>query len=199
MSSIHSIGSMNQLADAFDKAGLGSDFATKLRQYNLSMINDVLCGRAEITYKKHQIDCCKEPSSFEDYNVIRHETDLGIWEWDPNRVSLYYNQEWQKPVDENNFAMNLELANRRDVLNGNILDYLLKNPLLIPDSWKERETIFSGTAYENVYWKGKVCFRMLLWSHTDKKWMWNWLWMEQDRAVKAISYDGYEMAVALAS
>lgn len=48
MSSIHSIGSMNQLADALDIAGYTPDDVTRLRQSNLKGFKEVLYGKAKI-------------------------------------------------------------------------------------------------------------------------------------------------------
>lgn len=48
MSSVHSIGSMNQLADAFDAAGFSPEDVTKLRQADLAAILRVLRGTVKI-------------------------------------------------------------------------------------------------------------------------------------------------------
>lgn len=53
MSSNHSIGSMNQLADALDNAGFTSEDVTKLKQFgNLKAIKDLLYDRADIVMTK---------------------------------------------------------------------------------------------------------------------------------------------------
>lgn len=53
MSSNHSIGSMNQLADALDNAGFTSEDVTKLKQFgNLKAIKDLFYGRADIVMTK---------------------------------------------------------------------------------------------------------------------------------------------------
>jgi hypothetical protein len=51
MSTNFSIGAMNQLGDALEKAGFTADDLTKLKQFsNLKGVRDVLNGKAEITY-----------------------------------------------------------------------------------------------------------------------------------------------------
>lgn len=49
MSTLYSIGAMNQLGDALEKAGFSPDDVTKLKQYSkLEKVLDLLHGRAEI-------------------------------------------------------------------------------------------------------------------------------------------------------
>ena len=49
MSTMYSVGAMNQLGDALEKAGFSAEDVTKLKQYTeLGRVLDVLCGRAEI-------------------------------------------------------------------------------------------------------------------------------------------------------
>lgn len=48
MSSNHSVGAMNLLADALDNAGFSPDDITKLRQFNLKEIKELIYGRAEL-------------------------------------------------------------------------------------------------------------------------------------------------------
>lgn len=53
MSSNHSVGAMNQLADALDNAGFTSDDVTRLKQFNnLEGIKDLIYGRAELVMPK---------------------------------------------------------------------------------------------------------------------------------------------------
>lgn len=62
MSSLFSIGAMNQTADALENAGFTSEDLTKLRQFeNLPGIKDILYGKAEIKYPEHLINCDAQP------------------------------------------------------------------------------------------------------------------------------------------
>lgn len=56
----------------------------------------------------------------------------------------------------------------KPVLNANVLDYLLKNPHLIPNSWQGKWVFFWGTIYCDS--DGDLCVRCLCWG-----WDYSWL------------------------
>lgn len=66
MSSVYSIGSMNQLADALAAAGFSPDDVTKLRQADLATILQVLRGTARIVREFFKLACDKpfNPAEF---------------------------------------------------------------------------------------------------------------------------------------
>ena len=73
MSANHTIGAMNKLADALDKAGFGASDVTKLTQYEkLSSIRQLLDGNAEIVQLNHIIDGDADPFIPDGWNVVEH-------------------------------------------------------------------------------------------------------------------------------
>ena len=60
------------------------------------------------------------------------------------------------------------------VLNANILDYLLKNPKLIPESWKDKYVFFWGDVYRDSF--GNLYVRYLYWG--DDGWRWVYFWLD---------------------
>ena len=59
------------------------------------------------------------------------------------------------------------------ILNACVLDYLLKHPELIPDSWKGKFIFFWGTIYRHS--DGNLFVRYLLWSGDGGYWIYFWL------------------------
>ena len=85
------------------------------------------------------------------------------------------------------------LAGKKN-LDGALLDYLLKHPKLIPDSWKTDENgntryiFFWGTIYRDS--GGRLCVRCLCW--LGGEWGWGSLWLGG-------GWDGSGPAAVLAS
>ncbi|MDO8633009.1 MAG: hypothetical protein Q7K38_00455, partial [Candidatus Wildermuthbacteria bacterium] len=65
-----------------------------------------------------------------------------------------------------------ELAGK-PVMNANVLDYLLKNPHLIPDEWKGKYLFFWGTVYRGSV--GCLYVRYLCWRGV--RWGWDCRWL----------------------
>lgn len=146
----------------------------------LEQVRLVLLGQAEITVVKHIIDLSADPfipsALFED--VEHHEKGPADFEWDPAKARLHLskNQKGQNTIEGNNLRK--ELASESP-FNANLLDYLLKNPHLIPEEWKKDEagntryTYFWGTIYRDS--DGRLCVRCLCWSGTEWDWDCRWL------------------------
>lgn len=62
------------------------------------------------------------------------------------------------------------------VFNANLLDYLLKNPTLIPEDWKGKLLFFWGTIYRCP--DGNLCVRYLCWD--GRRWGWDYHWLDND-------------------
>jgi len=169
MSSNHSIGAMNQLADALDGAEFSPDYVTKLRQYkDLRKIKLLLDGCAELVQIKHLIDCDAQPFTPDGWTIEMH-CKGGVWEWNPEKISLYLSERQKdgKVINGNELRKDLE---NMQTLNANVLDYLLKNPQLIPEDWKGKAVFFWGTIYRDS--GGDLCVRCLDWDGSQ----WNWLY-----------------------
>ena len=66
-----------------------------------------------------------------------------------------------------------ELANK-DVLNANVLDYLLAHPELIPEEWKGKLIFFWGTIYRDS--DGRLYVRYLRWG--GSRWNSGYGWLD---------------------
>lgn len=73
-------------------------------------------------------------------------------------------------------------------LNANVLDYLLENPTLIPEKWKDKCIYFWGTIYRNS--DGDLYVRCLYWS--GYRWDWSYCWLDGN-------FYGVDPAAVLAS
>lgn len=161
MSSLFSIGLMNQLGNALQTAGYTPAQVSRLRAYgNLSDFRRVLAGTAEIIVRQHIIDCDAQPFMPNGWKVEEH-TPGGQFEWDIEAISLYLSDE-QQPCGKRKGGDELrkELAGK-PVLNANVLDYLLAHTNLIPEEWKDKYLFFWGTIYLDS--DGDRCVRYLHW------------------------------------
>ncbi|NLC30442.1 MAG: hypothetical protein GX765_00115 [Candidatus Moranbacteria bacterium] len=173
MSSLHSIGSMNQLADALDVAGFTPDDVTKLRQYKcLAEIKKLLYGYSKIVQIIHFIDCDADPFFQRGWKVEEH-CKGGQMEWGMEKVSLYLS-ELQKNGKYGHIEGNKlrkELKNMH-CCNANVLDYLLAHVELIPEEWKKKAVFFWGTIYSRY---GGLFVRGLCW---DNEWHESAYWLD---------------------
>ena len=172
MSSLHSIEAMNQLADALDAAGFTTDDVTKMRQYKeLAKIKQILLGHAEIKMIEHLIDCDANPFVPNGLEVSDHKR-CGQFKWNPDNILLYLSKHQKKGSVEGN-KLRKELANK-DVLNANVLDYLLAHPELIPEEWKGKLIFFWGTIYRDS--DGRLYVRYLRWG--GSRWNSGYGWLD---------------------
>ena len=177
MSTIYSIGQMNQLADALEAAGYTPDDVTKLRSQpeTLKQFKPVLMGTAEVVVKTHTIDCDAHPYVPDGWS-IRKEDQLkssvsGQLVWSLDKVELHTCPEQEKgTIKGDKLRKKLE---GQPVLNANVLDYLLANPQLIPEQWKGKYVFFWGTIYRYSY--GFLYVRFLYWRGDG--WLWNYRWL----------------------
>lgn len=142
---------------------------------NLSKFLPVIRGMGEITVVKHIIDLAADPYIPNNWKVEHHEKGVSDFEFDPTKVRLHLskNQEGTKSVEGH--KLREELANE-PVLNANLLDYLLKNPHLIPEEWKRKYVFFWGTIYRAS--NGDLYVRALSWHGSG--WFWNYSYLGRD-------------------
>ena len=89
------------------------------------------------SFGQYYVDCDADPLEIEGYTVISHK-QIGLWKFNP--CPAFYLSEIQK--DKNNKThgtiRGCELYQEitdKNVLNGNVLDFLLLHPGLIPKEW----------------------------------------------------------------
>lgn len=172
MSTVFSIGQMNQLGDALELAGFTPDEVTKLRNSpQLKDFKRVINGHAQIVTVKHVIDCDANPYIPDGWKVENHRKH-GQFEYDPEKIELYLSrgQKFGTYIEGNKLRKELE---SQPVLNANVLDYLLAHPELISESWKDRAIFFWGTIYCSS--GGYLCVRSLCWDGRSWDWAAHWL------------------------
>jgi hypothetical protein len=175
-----SVGLAHELTITATKAGWEPrDFAALAHSEDKAReILAYLRGLSEIKQVTHAIDCDADPFlPNEGWRVEEHRKD-GVIVWDPTKASLYLSkgQKGDKYIVGNDLRK--ELA-KKPTMNANVLDYLLKNPHLIPEDWKKDERgntryiFFWGTIYRHS--GGSLCVRVLCWDGGAWGWLYGWL------------------------
>lgn len=175
MSTLYSVGAMNQLADAFEAAGYTAKDITDLRSFaQLGDLRLVVSGLAQIMVAKHIIDLDVVPFIPAGWKVEEHKKG-GQFEWDLKKVQLCLspNQEDNKCIEGNKLRRELEGL---PTFNANLLDYLLDHKELIPKEWKGKAIFFWGTIYR--YADGSLYVRYLCFG--GKSWRWSYYWLGYD-------------------
>jgi hypothetical protein len=117
------------------------------------------------------IDCDAPAQIPQGYNwTIEEHQKGGKLQWNPKNISLYLSEKQKESWVEGN-DLRKEIKNP---LNANVLDYLLKNPTLIPEDWKGKYVYFWGTIYR--YSGGGLYVRYLCWH--DGGWDWGNYWLD---------------------
>jgi len=132
-----------------------------------------LRGDAEVVIKTHVIDCDANPYVPNNWKVEEHIKG-GELRWNPDEVELYLCDKQKGGTIEGNELR--KLLKGKPVLNANVLDYLLANPQLIPEEWKDKAVFFWGTIYRGLH--GLVFVRYLFWS--GDRWYWDFDWLGND-------------------
>ena len=174
MSTLYSIGQMNQLGDALEAAGFSVDDVTKLRSFpDLSTFKNVLKGHAQIVQIKHVIDCDSTPFLPSGWKGVEEHKKGGQLEWDPTKVYLHLSPNQKDGKSIVGHELRKELTNE-PVLNANVLDYLLAHQDLIPESWKGKYVFFWDTIYRDS--DDFLYVRSLYWS--VGRWRWSSRWLD---------------------
>lgn len=120
------------------------------------------------------MDCDAQPYVPDGWTIEEHQKG-GEIEFDPKKVEFHLspNQTGDKSV--NGKKLREELKGKK-VLNACVLDHLMANTGLIPESWKQDENgntryiYFWGTVYR--YSDGNLCVRCLYWD--GGQWLWSY-------------------------
>lgn len=180
------VGSANELKMAFRRADWTEGDIKRLGEGDwAAKILPILRGNAIIQTIKHVIylagDCMPKAWKKEGWKVNRHVGN-GTLELDPSRLKLHFspNQLDGKVIKGTDLRDELKAQNI-PVLNGCVLDYLLANPELIPEDWKQDENgntryiYFWDTEYSNP--SGNVYVRCLYWG--EGAWYWSYVWLDR--------------------
>lgn len=129
----------------------------------------VISGELEIKHVEHLIDTYAVPFIPKSWLIEKHSGHR-LWKWNPNSIQLFLSKE-QKINYEVGFSLQQTIENQKGkiILNANVLDYLLANPELIPESWKGKSIFFWGTIYRRF---SRFYVRCLRWG--DDGWLWGY-------------------------
>ncbi len=162
MSTLFSIGQMNQLADALEAAGFTPNDVTRLRSKvdALKQFRLGLSGRVGIKSPNLFINCDTYPFIPDGYTVVEH-IKSGKFCWDPDDIKLYLSEDQMhaRLIEGNQLRKDLK---GKPVLNACVLDSLLVNQVIIPEEWKSMMAVcFWGTIYRDP--NHQLCIRFLAW------------------------------------
>jgi len=169
-------GQTHQLMERLESENFTPRDMTLLGQFNnWPGILDLIHGRAEIVAVKHIIDCDAAPFLPQGWSVHEEDQLPGRVrcqvEWNPANVALWRSDE-QKRVAVTGDELKKELA-LQSVLPANVLDHLLANPHLIPETWKGKYVFFWGTVYRSS--DSDPYVRYLGWFGGRWSWSYDWL------------------------
>jgi len=99
-------------------------------------------------------------------SIAEHQKG-GMLEFDSQKFSLFVSEK-QKNGSISASDLQKELIGKT-LLNGNVLDYLLAHPELIPEEWKRNCVLFMGTIYKD--YGGHLGVRFL----SGRTWGYVWL------------------------
>jgi hypothetical protein len=172
------VGLAHKLETAFNRNGWTLAEVDKLCEGDvLAQHRKVLLGHAAIAVPEHLIDCDANPFTPNGWKVEEHQKG-GQFDWSADSVKFHLDpgQQDGKYIEGNKLRKQLS---GKPVLNANVLDYLLKNPDLIPEDWKKDEKgntryiFFWGTIYRRSV--GRLCVRYLYCD--DGRWSWRSRWL----------------------
>ncbi|MDP3645911.1 MAG: hypothetical protein Q8R25_02390 [bacterium] len=135
---------------------------------------------------EHLVDLDADPFIPNGWKVEEHQKG-GQFKWDAAKIALYLSepQKRGRGIEGNKLRNALK---GQPVFNANLLDYLLKNPHLIPEEWKDKYIFFWGTIYRGS--GGYLYVRYLYWY--GGRWYWSNRWLDDD-------WDGLNPAALRAS
>ena len=121
---------------------------------------------------EHIINCNTDPIVPEGWAVEEHQWGGKIpWR---NAAKVYLHVSGRQNSSEWHRGHNLRIELEGEpVLNANVLDYLLENPFLIPESWKGNCVFFWGTIYR--FRDNMLLVRCLYWKNNG--WSSNCGWL----------------------
>jgi hypothetical protein len=190
------LGLMHEVVVTARKAGFSRE-EWALLAHNESLcrdIRDVLTGHAQIKPFEHVVDLGADPCVPKDWSVVEHrkgkvaklERKGDNLYLDGRKIEFFLSKEQSgiRLVRGNELFEELK---KHSVLNANVLDYLLKHPHLIPETWKmdengnSRYVFFWGTVYRGS--SGRLSVRCLG-RYCAGWWGWGSRWIDDGWSYK---------------
>lgn len=134
-------------------------------------LQDIVEGKFDAETASHVIDCDADPFTPEGWKVEEHQKG-GKFVWNASAITLFLADGQRNGKAVEGHLLRKELTSF-PTLNANVLDYLLKNPTLIPEEWKRGYVFFWGTIYR--YRDGDLYVRNLCWYGHGWCWGEDWL------------------------
>ncbi len=188
------VGLAQELEHAFNRNGFTSlDEIKELTKGDfLGRVRDVQRGILEIKPIEHIIDLGIPAVIPQGYNWTVEEHRIGPPDVklerkadglyiDGKKIGFWLSEEQRRKQAVVGNILRAKLK-EMPVLNDNVLNYLLKNPLLIPEDWKKDENgntryiFFWGTIFRSAV--GDLFVRCLCWSGGE--WVWDSFWLDND-------------------
>lgn len=171
------VGQANELKMAFRREGQWTNEKIKMLTEQKGLLTQVLAvldGFSEIKPMEFVIDCDAIPVIPSGLSIEKHVKG-GAYRWVNEQIRLHLSKKQKngKVVIGHDLRQELE---SESVLNACVLDFLLKNPHLIPEEWKGKSIFFWGTIYRNaignlyvpyLYWNGGKWYSRFSWLGSD--------------------------------
>lgn len=110
----------------------------------LADVLQVVRGQAEIRLKEYLIDCNQTPFIPDGLFIVEHRK-FGVFKLNPSYTKLDLSRK-KKNMSIMGTDMRKHLS-KKWVMNANILDFVIENPDLVPENWKNKIIYFWGTIY----------------------------------------------------
>lgn len=147
----------------------------------MSQVRDVVAGCVKIIPVNHIIDLDADPFVPKGWQGVEFHKKGGKVKAELRGDHLYINdRKMEIYLSERQMGGRVvkghslrEEVSKRDVLDANVLDYLLAHPQLVAESWKGTRVFFWGTIYR--FHDGSLCVRFLFWYGDRCRWSYIWL------------------------
>lgn len=168
------VGQANDLKLAMRKGGWANDDLKQLE--NQSVLTNVLKlvrGEADLQLKKGRhtsvtIDLGGDPYVPRGWRAGEHQKG-GLWRFNAENVDLYLADGQKDGKILHPSLLRRELEGQQ-VLNANVLDWLLVHRGRIPEAWKDKQVFFWGTIYYGDNHSSSVRYL----HHVHGGWQWEW-------------------------
>lgn len=115
------------------------------------------------------IDCGINPKSPSGFEISSH-SKKGVLKLNISATELYLSKDQKKGKEAHQGTVRNEIGNDQRLklegrfpLNANVLDFLLKQPELIPEEWKGKRILFWGTIFQQAGIKGDESVACIYW------------------------------------